>query len=66
MYSCSQDNVSPDGGNGQGTSPNGLTSVNDQVERPKVITGAEVLINEELDRIKDKRIAIVANHTSLV
>lgn len=66
VYSCSQDNVSPNGGGAGGTNPNGLQSVNDQVKHPKTITGAEVLINEELDRIKDKRIAIVANHTSVV
>ena len=65
-YSCSQDNVSPSRNGGSGTNPNGLQSVSNPVEKPKVITGAEVLVSEDLDRIKGKRVAIVANHTSQV
>ena len=37
-----------------------------EITRSRVVTGAEVLIAEKLEQIKGKRIAIVANHTSLV
>lgn len=36
------------------------------VEDARVQTGAEVLITDRMDLLKNKRIAIVANHTSLV
>ncbi len=66
VSSCSQDNVSPNGAGAGGTNPNGLQAPGSKAEAPTVITGAEVLVTEELDRIRDKKIAIVANHTSLV
>ena len=44
-----------------------LTRTGSQVvEKHRVVTGAERLIGERMEMLKGKRVAIVANHTSLV
>ncbi len=63
--SCNQDSVSLKR-DGCGGNPNGSQAPDVRIKSPAVVTGAEVLVTEELDRIRDKKIAIVANHTSLV
>lgn len=66
LYSCAGDEVSPNSGPQQsGMQPN-LGSAANMGDHAPVITGAELLITKYMDRLKDKRVAIVANQTSLV
>lgn len=61
LFSCESDNVKPVTPNG----PGGLKTLESQAPE-KVVTGAEKLVSEQLDRLQGKRVAIVANQTSLV
>ena len=63
LFSCEGDNVKPVTPDGPAGS--GLQNIQSQAQT-KVVTGAERLVNEQLDRLQGKRVAIVANQTSLV
>lgn len=63
FFACESDNVKPVTPNGPAGS--GLNALESETSKT-VVTGAEKLISEQMNRLEGKRIALVANQTSLV